>query len=100
MSNQHSFTDEMIRDYLLGKLDDDLQLMIECQIITDDTFLEVIEALEDDLIDDYVDGMLNNVEKGLFEFKYLKSAKKLSEIRLTKQLKIIAASDNKKDINQ
>ena len=61
-------TDEkQIVGYLLGTLSDAEQIEVEIRFLRDAEFLETSRALEDDLIDDYINNELSESERQLFE---------------------------------
>jgi hypothetical protein len=55
-------TDANIREYLLGRLDSDLELVesIDQQILTNPDFSTSVEVIEDDIIEEYLVGSLNS----------------------------------------
>jgi hypothetical protein len=56
-------SDAPIRRYLLGDLSPEERQQIEVRILTDDTFHERVEVIEDELIDEYLYGELEEDER-------------------------------------
>lgn len=70
-----SFQDDEARvvRYLLGELNEPEANAIEDRFIQDDDYFEELEAIEDALIDRYVDGELGPRERERFETRYGRS---------------------------
>jgi cell division protein FtsB len=73
----------MIR-YLLGDVPEDEQIRIEERFFTDDEYFEQLLALEDDLIDDYVNGELTDRERKQFEEYFLASPTRRQRVEFAK----------------
>jgi hypothetical protein len=70
--NQELETEDLLRQYLLGNLPADVMERVEKQLMTGDTkFLERFAEAEQDLADEYADGLLRNSEKESFESVFL-----------------------------
>ena len=59
--------EKQIVGYLLGKLSDSEKTEVEIRFLKDADFLETSRALEDDLIDDYINNELSEADYQLFE---------------------------------
>src|SRR5215475_404545 len=58
--------DALVRRYLLGQLDESQQQAVETRLMTDGGFANLLEACEDDLIDDYLGGTLSTEDEEIF----------------------------------
>ena len=81
MSN--NITDESVKNYLLGSEIEDKQI-IEERIFSDDEFFEHFLAIEDELIQEYVDGELAESEIKAFENNFLVSAERLEKLKFAR----------------
>ena len=81
-NDQQSF-----RDYLLGKLGGEDLKSFEERLLTDkEDFEELLEATEDDLVDEYVCGQLSREERQAFETHYLITPERHEEIDFARSL--------------
>jgi hypothetical protein len=72
--NDRQFVDDRLVRYLLGEaLTDAEQAEIEERYFTDDIYFDRLLAVEDDLIDSYVQGTLSAGERAQFEQNFLAS---------------------------
>lgn len=76
-----------IKQYLLGHLNKDGQRLFEEQFVTDAEFREVVLVIEDELIDDYLAGLLPADEMARFESHYLSAPRQLQELTLAQALR-------------
>lgn len=60
-----------IKNYLLGSIPADVSATLEEQLLTDDDFFELLQAEEDELIDQYLTGELSPAERQQFEQIFL-----------------------------
>ena len=78
--------DATIRAYLLGQMkSDDLVQRIDELMLSNDKFSENIDVIEDEIIEEYVDGTLSAAEKKAVESHFLRPQerqRKLDEVRL------------------
>jgi len=63
--------ESVIIRYLLGRLSDGERAAVEDRYLIDDSFFDAVQALEDELIRDYVCGSLSAVDRSDFEKTYL-----------------------------
>ncbi len=68
--------------YLFGELGGAERDAIEERLFTDEEFSLFLDAVENDLIDEYVRGEMNFVEKQRFEEKYLISERRREKVRV------------------
>lgn len=69
--NSIAKTEEEIMRYLLGQCSEEEQIHIEGRYLSDDGFLELVLLAEEELIDNYVQGRLNERQREQFETYYL-----------------------------
>ncbi len=78
----------VVRKYLLGDLSDEAKIrQIEEKILLDDNFTEELSIAEDELIDEYLEGRLQNDESERFVGFFLNSAERKQKLRLIKNLR-------------
>jgi hypothetical protein len=77
--------DLMVR-YLFGELTEEGLSQIEEQFLTDNEYFEQLRSVEDALIDDYVQGALNDYERRKVEGLLLSSPRQASEIGFVRDL--------------
>src|SRR6185369_10039721 len=67
-------TDANIREYLLGRLDSDVELVdsIDEQTLTDPEFSMSVDVIEDEIIEEYLEGSLNLEDKRAVERHFLR----------------------------
>src|SRR5215813_9388727 len=82
--------DAQLTRYLLGELTEEEQVEIEERAFRDRRYLLEIEAVECDLIDDYVRGALSEVERRQFEERFLASEKRRRKLEFAKSLEAVA----------
>lgn len=71
---QITIKDSDIRDYLLGLLKDEVRRdELEERLFSDEDLLEVFQAVEEDLTQDYVDGDLSVIQENAFRDNFLVS---------------------------
>lgn len=76
--------------YLLGDLAEEEQVEIEERAFRDQQYLETIQAVESDLIDEYVRGGLSDRERRQFEARFFVSAERRLKVGFAKALAIAA----------
>src|SRR5438128_1340351 len=62
---------ERLRQYLLGQLDDGAREKIEEDLLANQELFEELQVIEDELIDDYVNGSLSTGNRSQFEKHFL-----------------------------
>lgn len=80
-------TDQELRRYLLGISDVEAQQSIEERLLGQSDELERIEALEDELIDEYVFGRLTPAEGANFEQHFLCTQERRQKLTLSRSLR-------------
>ena len=74
------FSDELIARYLLGELPENEQITIEDEAFSDPEIRAAIEAVEQDLIDEYVRGDLPASQRQRFQSHFLASAERKKKL--------------------
>jgi hypothetical protein len=84
-------TDVLLRQFLLGKVSDEERQRIESLFVTDTETRERVLAVEQDLIEDYLDDCLEAADRERFLTRYAETAEQRRKLRITKSLKEFAA---------
>ena len=76
-------TDANIREYLLGRLDADLELVenIDEQILTDPEFSTSVDVIEDEIIEEYLEGSLNLEDTQAVERHFLRPPERQRKLK-------------------
>jgi hypothetical protein len=76
-------TDANIREYLLGRLDTDLELVesIDSQILTNPEFLISVDVIEDEIIEEYLEGALTAEETRAVERHFLRPPERQRKLK-------------------
>ena len=77
----------MIRQYLLGQLEEGQQQIIEQRLLTEDDLFEELEVTEDELSDEYVADELTPVDRKQFEQYFLSTPERRRELRFATDLR-------------
>jgi hypothetical protein len=91
---QRTIEEIRMRRYLLGELPDGERAPFEELYLADAEFFEQLLALENDLIDSYVRGELNESESRRFEAEYLPSPPRRERVEFARALSQAAAMEN------
>ena len=81
-----AFNEETITRYLLGDLPETKQVEIEDRAFQDKECLASIEAVENDLIDEYARGELSGSARRQFERRFLASDERRQKVEFAKAL--------------
>jgi len=73
--------------YLLGQLPDDEMSFLEQRYFAEPGYLELIETVEDELIEEYLDGALTDADNQQFEGRYLQSPGLRCRVELSKAIR-------------
>ena len=83
----------ILRDYLLGKLEDDVtRSRIELKILSDDEFAIELGTVENNLVEEFLDGELCAEDSEYFVGYFLRSPERKRQLRLTEDLRRFAAT--------
>ncbi|HKG22337.1 MAG TPA: hypothetical protein VKC34_10590 [Blastocatellia bacterium] len=83
--------DERIRLYLLGDLPGQEQGRLEERLMSDDEFFKQLLAVEEELIDDYVHGLLTQSERARFEAHFLSTPDRQQRLSFARALDLYAS---------
>jgi hypothetical protein len=75
-----------IVSYLLGELPDEQRTVLEERFLQDEEYRELIRAVEDDLIDEYVRGELTPRQRELFERQFASRPRRTRKVELARAL--------------
>jgi len=84
---EDSVTDALLREFLLGKLADADRERMEGFFLTDSATRERVLALEQDLIDDYLEDSLSQEDKERFLSRYARTDEQRRKLRITGAIK-------------
>jgi hypothetical protein len=79
--------DVALRQFLLGAVDAEERLRIEGLFVTDAAFSERLLAIEQDLIDDYFEGALSEVERERFRKQYAATVSQREKLEVSRSVK-------------
>jgi hypothetical protein len=80
-------TDALLREFLLGQLADEDRERIEDLFLTDSPTRERVLAVEQDLIDDYLEDSLSQVDQERFLARYAQTDEQRRKLRITGAIK-------------
>ena len=87
-------TDAALREFLLGKLDEEERAHIESLFLTDSEAREKVLVVEQELIEDYLEDSLSAEDRKKFLLRYGQTAEQLQQLRITKAIKDWALREN------
>ena len=85
--NEPSSTEESLRHFLLGAVDDAERERIESRFLIDPEYKDLLLATEQSLIDDYLEERLPAQDKESFLLQYAGSPDQLQKLRIAKLIK-------------
>src|SRR6185295_16358756 len=80
------FSEALLVQYLLGDLPEEELVAIEDRAFRDRQLLQAIQAVESDLIDEYVRGGLSDRERRQFEGRFFVSAERRRKVEFGRAL--------------
>ncbi|HJP92266.1 MAG TPA: hypothetical protein VJ875_09945 [Pyrinomonadaceae bacterium] len=80
-------TDALLREFLLGKVDEEERERIEGLFLTDSQARERVLAAEQDLIEDYLEDSLTAADRDLFLARYGQTPAQQRQLRINKSIK-------------
>lgn len=91
-------TDANIREYLLGRLDSDSELVesIDGQILTDPKFSITVDVIEDDIIEDYLEGSLNSEDMRAAERHFLRPPERQRRLKTARLFNRYVQAESRK----
>jgi len=93
MNDETSVTDALLRQYLLGNVDDEQRQRIESLFLIDSFMRERVLGTEQDLIEDYLEDSLTPTDKERFLSHFAQTPKQQRKLRITKSIKDWAVSE-------
>jgi len=87
MKDETGITEALLRQYLLGNVDDEERQRVESLFLTDSNMQERLLAIEQDLTEDYLEDSLSPADKQRFLLHYAQTPKQQRELRITKSIK-------------
>ena len=87
-------TDAVLREFLLGKIDENESARIEGLFLTDSDAREKVLVIEQELIEDYLENSLTADDREKFLLRYGQTAAQLQQLRITKAIKDWAVREN------
>ena len=79
--------DAFLREFLLGKVNDEERGRIEDLFLTDPQAKERVLGVEQDLIEDYLEGTLTTADKERFVARYAQTPEQRRRLRITQSIK-------------
>ena len=89
--NEEFVTDTLLRQFLLGKVDDQERQRIESMFVTGALSKERVIAAEQHLLDDYLDDTLTPADRDLFLEQYGDTPAEQRRLRIAKSIQEWAA---------
>lgn len=86
----------VLREFLLGNIDDEARDRIESLVLTDPQTRDRVLAIEEDLIEDYLEDSLSLEDKERFVSLYAQTEEQRRKLRITKSIKEWALRDTGK----
>jgi hypothetical protein len=83
-----------IREYLLGKISQDGLSPLEERLLSDNDFYQELSIVEEELIDDYLNGTFSESERESFEKHFLITAERQRKLRFARALKKYVNDEN------
>jgi len=82
-----------LRQYLLGELSHEEQVLIEQRLFLESPYAQLAQAIEDDLVDDYLHNDLTAGERKGFESHFLNQTERRGDLKIAQSLKRYLASE-------
>lgn len=86
--SQRSDEEVLLRNYLLGGLNEATREQLEERLLCDDGFAERLSAAQDDLIDDYVFAALSDSERESFDKNFIINDERRRKMRFARAMEI------------
>lgn len=83
----NSVDEKAIREYLLGVIGAEASEEIEQRVLTDDNFASLVERVEDQIIEDYLDGALSYSAKRAMESHFLRPLERRRQLEFARLLR-------------
>lgn len=83
-----------LRQYLLGELGQEEQVLIEQRLFLESSYAQLVQAVEDDLVDDYLHDDLTASELEGFKSHFLTQPERRGDLRIAQALKQFLAAES------
>ena len=85
----------LVREYLLGRLDDkkELEEQLSHDICVNDELSEMVESVEEEIIEDVLDGTLGPADKNAVDGYFLRPPERKEKLRFARLLRHISSRD-------
>lgn len=90
---QETLSDELLRKFLLGKVDEKERERIERSFLIDAEVKQRVLVAEQDFIEDYLENSLTALDKEIFLSVYAQTAEQRRRLRITRSIKAAAAAE-------
>jgi hypothetical protein len=79
----------LLREYLLGRLDEHAQIEegISEKVLFSDNMTEIVDSVEDEILEEYLDGSLDSADKRAVETHFLQAPQRKEELRFAQLLR-------------
>ena len=91
---EHLKEETELRQYLLGQMTREKQVLVEARLFLDSDYSDLVQAVADDLIDDYVNNDLTGSDLQEFETYFLTRKEYQDDLRIGKALRRFFTSKN------
>ena len=91
---EEAITDALLRQFLLGKVDEEDRERIESLFLTDSTMRDRVLAVEQDLLEDYLEDSLSPGDREAFLLHYAQTPEQERKLRITKSIKDWATTES------
>ena len=90
-------TDASLRQFLLGKVDDEERVRIESLVITNAVTKERVYAAEEDLLEDYLENSLSGLDRERFLAQYAYTSQRQRRLQITRDIRNRAIAEQKRN---
>jgi hypothetical protein len=84
-------SETLIRRYLLAAVSEEEREQVETRIMTDDAYYHMVDLIEDELTDQYLDNDLSVADRRHFEESFLCASERQQKLRFAKALRLYAS---------
>lgn len=86
MSQEKFDNEQTFRRFLLGEMTEDERSVFEEKFVADEEFFSELRVVEDELIEAYARGFLNETDRKLFEKNFLTTARRRERVAFTQSM--------------
>jgi hypothetical protein len=84
---------QQIREYLLGRLPRDQQPVFEERLLVDSVFYEELLIVEDEIVDEYLQGAMSSADRVSFESHFIAAPEHQEKVRFSRAFKKYLSSE-------